>query len=143
MIDCAQGGEKYQQAFYVFEEMAQGPSTSATRSLIGQAVADLHLGRLPEAEAALQQAMQNDSRDAEAIANTIVLSVLSGKETTDLVSYVGSHLCLSERSPLLITFARDSLLQSTSPQHAFLSDVQEKSALFEQAATKYSAKLAS
>lgn len=84
--DCTQGGEKYQQAFYVYEEMAQAPSTSATKSLVGQAVAELHLGRLPEAEAALQQAMQKDSRDAEAIVNTIVLSVLSGKDTTDLLS---------------------------------------------------------
>lgn len=84
--DCAQGGEKYQQAFYVYEEMAQAPSTSATKSLVGQAVAELHLGRLPEAEAALQQAMQKDPRNAEAMANTIVLSVLSGKDATDLLS---------------------------------------------------------
>jgi len=85
-VDCAQGGEKYQQAFYVYEEMAQAPSTSATKSLVGQAVAEIHLGRLPEAEAALQQAMQKDPRDAEAIANTIVLSVLSGKDITDHLS---------------------------------------------------------
>ena len=57
------GGERYQQAFYVFEEMAQGTSTSAPKSLVGQAVAELHLGRLPEAEAALQQAVQKDSSD--------------------------------------------------------------------------------
>lgn len=81
-----QGGEKYQQAFYVYEEMAQAPSTSATKSLVGQAVAEIHLGRLPEAEAALQQAMQKDPSDAEAIINTIVLSVLSGKDTSDHLS---------------------------------------------------------
>ena len=57
------GGERYQQAFYVFEEMAQGASTSAAKSLVGQAVAELHLGRLPEAEAALDQAMQKDPND--------------------------------------------------------------------------------
>ncbi len=66
--------------------MAQAPSTSATKSLVGQAVAEIHLGRLPEAEAALQQAMQKDPSDAEAIINTIVLSVLSGKDTTDHLS---------------------------------------------------------
>lgn len=80
------GGEKYQQAFYVFEEMAQAPGTSATKSLVGQAVAELHLGRLPEAEAALQQAVQRDTNDPEAIANSIVLNVLSGKDTSGLVS---------------------------------------------------------
>ena len=57
------GGERYQQAFYVFEEMAQGASTSAAKSLVGQAVAELHLGRLPEAEAALDQAIQKDPKD--------------------------------------------------------------------------------
>ena len=66
--------------------MAQGPSTSATKSLIGQAVAEIHLGRLPEAEAALQQAMQKDPNDCEAIANSIVLSTLAGKDITELQS---------------------------------------------------------
>lgn len=61
------GGERYQQAFYVFEEMAQGASTSAAKSLVGQAVAELHLGRLPEAEAALEQALQKDPNDVVSI----------------------------------------------------------------------------
>jgi len=78
------GGEKYQQAFYVFEELAQAPSTSAVKSYVGQAVAELHLGRLPEAEAALQQAMEKDPKDAEAIANSIVLGVLNGKDISEL-----------------------------------------------------------
>ncbi|MCJ1374491.1 hypothetical protein MMC20_005723 [Loxospora ochrophaea] len=115
------GGEKYQQAFYVFEEMAQAPSTSATKSLIGQAVAEMHLGRLPEAEAALQQALQKDPKDVDAIANSTVLTVLSGKDTTELVSS----------------------LQSNEPNHIFLEGLREKSELFDQAATKYSAKVAS
>ncbi|MCJ1432736.1 hypothetical protein MMC27_002093 [Xylographa pallens] len=67
------GGEKYQQAFYEFEEMP-----------VCQAVAEIHLGRLPEAEAALQQAIKRNSDDVEAISNSIVLNVLSGKDTTEL-----------------------------------------------------------
>ena len=83
-VPVQKGGEKYQQAFYVFEEMAQTASTSAPKSLIGQAVAELHLGRLPEAEAALQQALEKEPQNTEAIANSIVLNVLSGKDTADL-----------------------------------------------------------
>ena len=49
-------------------------------------MAELHLGRLPEAEAALQQALERDPKDAEVIANTIVLSILSGKDPKDLIS---------------------------------------------------------
>ena len=116
-----QGGERYQQAFYVFEEMAQAPSTSATKSLIGQAVAELHLGRLPEAEAALQQAAQKDPKDMEAIANSIVLGIISGKDTSE----------------------HTSSLEGIAPEHPLLVDLQEKSSLFDQAAGKYSAKVAS
>ena len=50
-----------------------------------QAVAEIHLGRLPEAEAALQQAIQKDPNNVEAIANSIVLNVLSAKDTTELI----------------------------------------------------------
>ena len=116
-----QGGERYQQAFYVFEEMAQAPSTSATKSLVGQAVAELHLGRLPEAEAALEQAIQKDAKNLEAIANSIVLNIILGKD-------------MSEQT---------SSLEGLAPDYPFLVDMQEKSSLFDQAAGKYSAKVAS
>ena len=53
-----------------------------------QAVAEIHLGRLPEAEAALQQAIQKDPNNVEAIANSIVLNVLSAKDTTELIKCV-------------------------------------------------------
>ena len=79
-----QGGEKYQQAFYVFEELAQAASTSSTRSLVAQAIAEIHLGRLEEAEAALDQAFSKDPEHAEVLANKIVLNVIAGKDTSDL-----------------------------------------------------------
>ncbi|TGO87386.1 hypothetical protein BPOR_0230g00130 [Botrytis porri] len=114
------GGEKYQQAFYVFEELAQAPSTSSTQSLVAQAIAEIHLGRLEEAEAALEQAFSKDPRNAEALANKVVLNTISGKDTSDLLSSLGS----------------------VSPEHAFLKDLEEKSSLFDKAATKYSPKVA-
>lgn len=82
-----QGGEKYQQAFYVFEELAQAPSTSSTQSLISQAVAEIHLGRLEEAEAALQQALVKDPKNAEVIANMVALNVIAGKDADELTRY--------------------------------------------------------
>ena len=101
--------------------MAQAPSTSATKSLVSQAVAELHLGRLPEAEAALQQAVHKDTNDIEAIANSIVLNVISGKDTDE----------------------QRSTLEGLAPEHPLLVDLQEKSSLFDQAAGKYSAKVGS
>ncbi|TVY56364.1 Coatomer subunit epsilon-1 [Lachnellula cervina] len=113
------GGEKYQQAFYVFEELAQAASTSSIQSLVSQAVAEIHLGRLEEAEAALQQALAKDPKSAEVIANSVVLNIIAGKDATELTS----------------------ALSTTTPKHHYLQDLQEKSALFDKAATKYSAKV--
>ncbi|PYH48394.1 putative Coatomer subunit epsilon [Aspergillus saccharolyticus JOP 1030-1] len=109
------GGEKYQAAFYVYEELASAPSTAAPLSIVGQAVAELHLGRLPEAEAALSAALETYPDEAELIANAIVLNVLAGKSTEDL----------------------EQRLQKTQPLHPLMSDAQEKSALFDAAAAKY------
>ncbi|RPB22684.1 hypothetical protein L211DRAFT_318460 [Terfezia boudieri ATCC MYA-4762] len=113
------GGEKYQQAYYVFEELAQAPSTSTAPTLVGQAVAEIHLGRLEEAEVALQQALAKDPKHAQALANAIVLSVLAGKDNSDQLS----------------------LLRNTMPDHPLLTDLEQKSELFDRAAAKYAAKI--
>jgi coatomer protein complex subunit epsilon len=65
--------------------MAQAPSTTAPLSLISQAIAEIHLGRYEEAEAALKQATEKDPDNADAIANLIVLSLLTGKDADPLV----------------------------------------------------------
>ncbi|RMJ13362.1 hypothetical protein CDV36_006993 [Fusarium kuroshium] len=113
------GGEKYQQAFYVFEELAQAPSTSSVRSLVSQAVCELHLGRTEEAQAALDQALEKDANSADAIANLLVLNVISGNNAEELTDK----------------------LKAADPNHQFLSDLEEKGALFDKAATKYSPKV--
>ncbi|KAK0643099.1 coatomer epsilon subunit-domain-containing protein [Cercophora newfieldiana] len=113
------GGEKYQQAFYVYEELAQAPATSSVRSLVSQAVAELHLGRTEEAEQALEQALKKEPEFAEAIANLLVLSVITGKDATEFTTS----------------------LAKVDPQHPFLTDLAEKSELFDKAATKYKAKV--
>ncbi|KAL2256610.1 hypothetical protein VTK26DRAFT_1413 [Humicola hyalothermophila] len=114
------GGEKYQQAFYVFEELAQAPATSSVRTLVAQAVAELHLGRTEEAQAALEQALKKEPEYAEAIANLLVLNVIVGKNPEELTS----------------------ALAKADAQHPFLLDLAEKSELFDKAATKYKAKVA-
>ncbi|KKZ60492.1 hypothetical protein EMCG_04856 [[Emmonsia] crescens] len=115
------GGEKYQSAFYVFEELASVPNTSSPLSIVGQAVSELHLGRLPEAEVALQSALEKYPNDVQLIANSIVLNVLSGKDATELTSS----------------------LEKAQPDHPLLTDLAEKSAFFDAAASKYVAKVSS
>jgi coatomer protein complex subunit epsilon len=115
------GGEKYQSAYYVFEELAQAPSSSTCRTLVGQAVAELHLGRLEEAEVALQQALDKKGDDADALANMLVLATIAGKEAEEW------------RSRLEATEGAEA--------HPFLRELREKEELFERAAGKYSAKV--
>lgn len=83
LTQISQGGEKYQAAFYVFEELAQSAQSTSPHSLVAQAVSELHLGRLPEAEAALQQAIEIDPKSPDTIANLIVLHTLLGKKDDD------------------------------------------------------------
>ncbi|KXJ90997.1 coatomer epsilon subunit-domain-containing protein [Microdochium bolleyi] len=114
------GGDKYQQAFYVFEELAQAPATSSIVSLVSQAVSELHLGRVEEAQAALESAVEKEPKFAEAIANLLVLTVVTGKEPTELTAS----------------------LKAVAPQHPLLVDLEEKGSAFDKAAAKYSAKVA-
>lgn len=58
------------------------------QTLVAQAVAELHLGRTEEAQAALDQAMKKDPTYAEAIANALVLQVITGKDPKELIEYV-------------------------------------------------------
>ncbi|KAI1762586.1 coatomer epsilon subunit-domain-containing protein [Hypoxylon sp. FL1150] len=113
------GGDKYQQAFYVYEELAQAPSTSSIATLVSQAVCELHLGRVEEAQSALEQAIQKQPDYAEAVANLLVLTVITGQDPAEL----------------------SSSLKKAAPKHPFLVDLEEKSALFDKAAAKYSAKV--
>lgn len=76
--ETLQGGEKYQQSFYVYEELAQAPSTFSVPSLVSQAVCEMHLGRTEEAQSALDQAIKKEPEHVEAIANMLVLAVISG-----------------------------------------------------------------
>lgn len=137
-----QGGDKYQQAFYVFEELAQAPSTSSVQTLVAQAVAELHLGRTEEAQAALDQAMKKDPTYAEAIANALVLQVIIGKDPQELIEYVPSMTSHLWRGPMLIRICCSRSLKKTAPKHAFLTDLEQKSQLFDTAASKFSAKIA-
>ncbi|KAI1646295.1 coatomer epsilon subunit-domain-containing protein [Daldinia loculata] len=116
------GGDKYQQAFYVFEELAQAPSTSSIVSLVSQAVCELHLGRVEEAQSALEQAVQKQPVYAEAIANLLVLSIITGKDAAAVSELTNS-------------------LKKAAPKHTFLVDLEEKSESFDKAAAKFSAKV--
>ncbi|KIX06415.1 uncharacterized protein Z518_04391 [Rhinocladiella mackenziei CBS 650.93] len=117
------GSDKYQSAFYVYEELASAPGNTSPTALVGQAVAELHLGRTEEADAALQQALALENADVQAIANSVVLGSIMGK-----------------KSELIQELLKQ--LQEKDKDHALLKDLEEKSHAFDTAAAKYSAKIA-
>ncbi|KAL6708530.1 hypothetical protein ACN47E_002511 [Coniothyrium glycines] len=119
-VGMREGGEKYQSAFYVFEELATTAQSTSPHSLVAQAVSELHLGRLPEAEAALQQALSIDSAGADTIANLIVLNTLLGKK--------------AEAEQLTVQ------LKSVSKGHRAVLDWEEKKEEFKKASAKYTPK---
>ena len=117
LIDMIQGGEKYQAAFYVYEELATAPSTSSPHNVLGQSIAELHLGRLPESEAALAQALQISPDDPDLIANAIVLNTILGKDEE--------------------TATLRKKLEQVNPHHQLVTDLEKKRELFESARSKY------
>ncbi|KAF9738965.1 hypothetical protein PMIN06_007770 [Paraphaeosphaeria minitans] len=119
-VGVREGGEKYQSAFYVFEELAQTSQSQSPHSLVAQAVSELHLGRLPEAEAALRQAEQLDVNNGDTLANLIVLNTLLGKN--DEVARLKAQLA------------------SVDSEHQVLTDWAEKKQAFDQAKAKYTPK---
>ena len=121
--NTSQGGERYQSAFYVFEEMASTPSATGTHALVCQAVSELHLGRIPEAQAALEQALERDSGDVEALANLCVLQIVAGKAVEAKEA--------------------QGRLEKVKGGHMMLEELAEKGRLFDEAAKRYSAKVAS
>jgi len=112
-ISLVKGGESAQTAFYIYEELAQS-SSATSKSLLGQAVAEINLGRFPEAEATLKQALDKDPQNADILANSVVCASLSGKESSTFLNTLMGH------------------------DHQLLRDLQEKSALFDSASANYS-----
>nr|CAG4648100.1 EOG090X0A8E [Moina brachiata]SVE93153.1 EOG090X0A8E [Moina brachiata] len=77
-VNLSTGGEKLQEAYYTFEELAD--KHAATPSLLnGQATCLIGQGKYEEAEAKLQEALEKDSNNTETLINMTVLSHLTGK----------------------------------------------------------------
>nr|POF18697.1 coatomer subunit epsilon [Quercus suber] len=117
-IGMRRGGDEYQKAFYVFEELAQAPASTSVASLVAQAVSELHMGRVEEAEAALDRAKETEEADAELLANRIVLDTIVGKSTAE----------------------GKAKLASVKKDHELLVDLQAKREAFQTAMGKYNPK---
>ncbi|KAI8329417.1 coatomer epsilon subunit-domain-containing protein [Chlamydoabsidia padenii] len=112
------GGEKYQEAFYIFEEFGQSNSAQTVKVLNGQAASNLAMGRYPEAESLLLEALNKNSDDPDTLVNMIVCSNLMAKAPDATSRYI-------------------SQLREVAPQHPFLVDLDLKSSLFDRSAARF------
>ncbi|EEB14534.1 Coatomer subunit epsilon, putative [Pediculus humanus corporis] len=95
-VNIAMGGEKLDDAFYIFQEIIDKHG-STPLLLNGQAVCFIHQEKFEEAESALQQSISKDSDNSDSLINLIVLSRLSGKPQEVAKRYL-THIQDSHKS---------------------------------------------
>jgi coatomer protein complex subunit epsilon len=105
--NIALGGEKAQEAYYIFQELMDKTQSSPTL-LNGAAAAHIAQGKWEEADGAVKEAAEKDPNFAETLINQVMTSTQTGAED----------------------IARRTLatLRGSSPAHPFVSDLVQKEA---------------
>eukprot|EP00158_Paraphelidium_tribonemae_P001450 Partr_v1_DN24415_c0_g1_i1_m66443 putative Coatomer protein complex, subunit epsilon len=120
-VNIASGGEKYQDAFYCFQELLETFGASA-KILCGQAVCRMAVGKFDEASRLLQDALSKSAGDPDVLCNLITCDLYLQKPLDgyleQLENIAPGHLMLKERELKSKAFdnAAASLLHAGSRQ---------------------------
>merc|ERR1712025_604392 len=117
--NMAMGGEKIQEAYYIYQEMIDKLGGTALL-LNGQAVTFIAQGKYAEAETALGEALEKDPNNPETLVNLVVLAQHQGGKS-------------QEQATRLL-----SQLKDLEPSHPFLQKMEQKEADFDRMVLQYS-----
>ncbi|EGF77598.1 hypothetical protein BATDEDRAFT_37380 [Batrachochytrium dendrobatidis JAM81] len=118
-VNIAVGGpEKYQEAYYIFEEMAN-TGTSTCRLLTSKAVAMIQARKFEEADAILLEALNKNPNDPDTLANMVIIATALQKPTSVLNQFM-------------------SQLKDVAPHHPLVQEQLLKESLFDRSAMRFS-----
>lgn len=113
-VGLQQGGDKLQEAFFIFQELGD-KHTWTGRLHNGLAACQMQLGRWEEAEAELLQAFEKNAKDPDTLANLAVVSLHLNKPATRYFT----------------------LLKGIAPQHSLLVRTAEAQGAIEKAIASF------
>ncbi|GAA5895224.1 hypothetical protein JCM6882_006619 [Rhodosporidiobolus microsporus] len=113
--------DKYQNAYYVFEEIKGMQGGRGEGVLAGVTVSQALLGRWEEARDATGEALEMNPAHPTSLANSAALALHTGKTAQDAEAAL-------------------TALRSADPSHPLLSDLGEKERLFDEAASRFAVK---
>ena len=128
------GGDKIQEAYYIYQEMIDKLGSTATL-LNGQAVTFLAQGKYSEAEAALNEAMEKDPNNPDTLVNMIVLTQHQGKAPEVVQRNVSTISMLIPTVQVSNRYL--SQLKDMDPNHSFVLKLNSKEQDFDRMVLQY------
>eukprot|EP01135_Chromosphaera_perkinsii_P010812 Nk52_evm7s2241 gene=Nk52_evmTU7s2241 len=118
-VNLGLGNEKYQEAYYIYQELCEKFAPTVTL-LNGQAACYIHTGKFADAESLLLEAFERDASNPETLINLVVVSQHMGKAPEMISRYINQ-------------------LKDECPEHPYVKDHMAKEEMFERTCPQYAA----